>query len=170
MAYRTESDAHGERYGGEAGRRHHVHTTRWMHDAIEMDDVAHADDAISIDEVVERLANEMTDAVHRAAEGEHDELRDFERQFVHERQLVHEQQTGTTGAPASPAARARNTFLWLAMGLAIGGIALMFVLPPAGIVCFIMAGIVGALGFVLRPRDERPEHYRPNGRSERRDA
>jgi Flp pilus assembly protein TadB len=164
MANRPDSsDVHGARYGAGAGRRNQTHTAAWVrgrgHDRIrpvpqaEDDDTAHAVDAVSIDEVVERLSREMDEAVHRAADGERDELREYEHQ------VLREQQTGPSRRPVSPANRARNVFLMLGTFLAIAGIALMLVMPPAGIVCLVMAGIAAVMGAVLRPGDDTPERH-----------
>jgi hypothetical protein len=165
MAYRSESDVHSERYGGEAGRRNQVHTTHWVRgrDAtrpilppVDDDDTAHADDAVSIDEVVERLSRDMEDAVHRAAEGERDELREYEVQ------LHHEQGQASTH-PRSPAKRARITFFSIALWLAAAGVLFTFLLPAAGIVCLVMAGIAGILAALIGPGDSSPDRYHHQG-------
>ncbi len=159
MAYRTESDVHSERYGGEAGRRNQVHTTHWLRGSdvtrpiltpVDNDDTAHADDAIPIDEVVERLSRDMADAVHRAAEGERDELHEYEHQLHHE---LAEAST----RPHSPARRARITFFSIALWLAAAGVLFTFLLPTAGVVCLVLAGIAGILAAVLGPRDDTPD-------------
>ena len=161
MAYRTESDVHGERYGGEAGRRNQEHTTQWVRGRdvmrpipppVDDADTAHADDAISIDEVVERLSRDMEAAVHRAAEGERDELREYEQQ-------LHREQSEAPTRPRSPARRARSTFFAIALWLAAAGVLLTFLLPAAGIVCLVMAGISVILAAVLGPADGTPDRF-----------
>jgi hypothetical protein len=155
MANRTEIDDHGERYGGEAGRLNQVHTTRWVRGApadADDADAVHADDAASIDEVVERLSRDMADAVHRAAEGERDELREYEQQLHHE-------QSEASTHPRSPAKRARIAFFSIALWLAAAGVLFTFLLPAAGIVCLVMAGIAGILAAVLGPGDSIPDQY-----------
>jgi hypothetical protein len=164
MANRLEnSDVHSERYGGEAGRRNQAHTIQWVRgrgrDAtrpvltpVDADDTAHADDAIPIEEVVERLSRDMAAAVHRAAEGERDEL------FEYEQQLHREQHEASTH-PRSPAKRARITFFSIALWLAAAGVLFTFLLPAAGVVCLVMAGLAGILAAVLGPDDAKPERY-----------
>jgi len=156
MAYRSEFD-HGGRDGDEAGRRNHVHTTRWLrgHGGTEDDDTAHADDAISIDEVIDRLSRDMEAAVHRAADGERDELHEYEIQ------LHHDQHEAASTHPRSPAKRARITFFSIALWLAAAGVVLTFLLPAAGIVCLVMAGLAGILAAVLGSGDEMPDRFTP---------
>jgi hypothetical protein len=161
MAHRTESDVHSERYGGEAGRRNQAHTTQWVRgpDAIhpmplvDDDDTAHADDAISIDEVVDRLSRDMEAAVHRAADGERDELHEYEMQ------LHNEQREAASTHPRSPARRARITFFSIALWLAAAGVLFTFLMPAAGIVCLVMAGIAGILAALLGPDDATPDRF-----------
>ena len=163
MAYPTESDVHGERYAGKAGRRSRTHITQRLHgrDAarpvtpVDDEDMAHADDAVSIDEVVERLSRDMEDAVHRAVDGAGDELQEYEMQ------LHHEQRETASTHPRSPAKRARITFFSIALWLAAAGVLLTFLLPAAGIVCLVMAGIAGILAAVLGPGDDTPDHFTP---------
>jgi hypothetical protein len=159
MAHRTESDVHGGRYG-EAGHRGRLHAVNGGAPAfltpMDADDAVHADDAISLDEVVERLSRDMAEAVHRAADGERDDLREYANTLARE-------QTEASRRPRSPAKRARITFFSLAAWLAAAGFALMFLLPPAGIVCVLMAVIAGIMAAVVGPRDARPERYKSGG-------
>jgi hypothetical protein len=159
MAHRTESDVHGGRYG-EAGHRGRLHAVNGGAPAfltpMDADDAVHADDAISLDEVVERLSRDMTEAVHRAAEGERDELREYASTLARE-------QTEASPRPRSPAKRARITFVSLALWLAAAGLVLMFVLPPAGIVCMLMAALAATMAAVMGPGDARPERYKAGG-------
>jgi hypothetical protein len=162
MANRLEnSDVHSERYGGEAGRRNQAHTIQWVRgrDAtrpvltpVDADATAHADDAIPIEEVVERVSRDMEAAVHRAAEGERDELHEYEQQ-------LHREQRETSTHPRSPAKRARVTFFSIALWLAAAGVLLTFLLPAAGVVCLVMAGLAGIFAAVLGPRDARPDKF-----------
>ena len=161
MANRLEtSDVHSERYGGEAGRRNQAHTIQWVRgrgrDAltpVDADDAAHADDAIPIEEVVERVSRDMAAAVHRAAEGERDELHEYEQQ------LHREQRETSSTHPRSPAKRARITFFSIALWFVVAGVVLTFLLPAAGIVCLVMAGIAGILAATLGPGDSTPDRF-----------
>jgi hypothetical protein len=160
----NHTDIHDERYGAEAGRRDQAHRTQWVRGRgreatrplltpVDADDAdaLHADDAVSIDEVVERLSREMAAAVHRAAAGERDELHEYEMQLHQEEQ--------TTTHPRSPAKRARITFFSIALWLAAAGVLLTFLLPSAGIVCMVMAGLAGILAAVLGPGDDTPDRF-----------
>ena len=163
MANHTDIHGENERYGGEAGRRNQVHTTDWVRGRgvgalstrtdVDDADAVRADDAISIDEVVERLSRDMAAAVHRATDGERDELREYE-------QTLHHEERNAPAHPRSPARRARITFFQLAFWLAAAGLILTFVMPAAGIVCLVMAGIAGLLAAFLGPRDAVPDRYR----------
>jgi len=162
MAYRSDSEIHDERHG-EAGRHAHLHWVRGGHSAtrpmgtpIDADDAVRADDAISIDEVVERLSRDMAAAVNRAAAGERDELRDYASMLARE-------QTETAPRPRSPTKRARLTLFSLAMWLVAAGLVLAFLLPPAGIVCLLMACLAGVMGAIVGSGDPKPEQYRVDG-------
>jgi hypothetical protein len=159
----NHTDIHDERYG-EAGRRNQQNTTEWVRGRgttrplltpVDADDAeaVHADDAISIDEVVERLSRDMAAAVRRAAEGKRDELHEYEVQ------MHHEQHEAASTHPRSPAKRARITLFSIALWLAVAGVLLTFVLPAAGIVCLVMAGLAGIVAAVLGPGDDRPERF-----------
>src|SRR5262245_31782563 len=77
-----------ERYGNEAGRRIQDRTEQWLDDhdvpstPTDTDDPRRADDAVSIDEVIERLSRDMSDAVKRAPANERDELRSYASELV----------------------------------------------------------------------------------------
>lgn len=146
-----------ERYGNEAGRRVQDRTERWLDDhptaplgGMDLDDPRRADDAVSIDEVVERLSRDMSEAVNQAPMDERDELRTSATELVRE-------DTTSSSAPRLPARRARLSFFAVAVFLAVAGFVLAFLLPPAAIVCFLMAGIAAVLAAVLGPGEPRPE-------------
>jgi fatty acid desaturase len=90
--------------------------------------------------------------VHRAAEGERDELGEYEQQLRHE-------QSTAPAHPRSPARRARITFFQIALWLAAAGVLLTFLMPAAGVVCLVMAGLAGILAAVLGPGDANPDKY-----------
>ena len=104
-------------------------------------------DEVSIDEVVERLSRDISDAVNRVPFDERHELRSYASELVRE-------DTAPRGVhPAPPARRARLSFFAIAVWLAIAGAVLAFVLPPAGIVCFVMAAVVAVLAVIVGPGD-----------------
>ena len=152
----SSSNVGRERYGNEAGRRVNDRTERWVDDhpavasgGVAPDDPRRADDAVSIDEVVERLSRDMADAVNHAPLDDREELRTYATELVRE--------DTTAEAPRLPARRARLSFFAVAVWLAVAGCILAFLLPPAAIVCFIMAAIAAVLAAVLGPGEPRPE-------------
>jgi hypothetical protein len=110
------------------------------------DDVVRPDD-VSIDEVVERLSRDISDAVNRAPFDERDELRSYASEIVRE-------DTAPPRVEARPPARReRLSFFAVAVWLAVAGAVLAVVLPPAGIICFLMAGVAAVLAVILGPAD-----------------
>jgi hypothetical protein len=110
------------------------------------DDVVRPDD-VSIDEVVERLSRDISDAVNRAPLDERDELRSYASEIVRE-------DTAPPGAEARPPAkRARLSFFAVAVWLAVAGLVLAVLIPPAGLVCLFMAGVSVVLALILGPGD-----------------
>jgi hypothetical protein len=104
-------------------------------------------DDVSIDEVVERLSRDISDAVNRAPFDERDELRSYAREIVRE-------DTAPPGVESgSPARGTRLSFFAVAVWLAVAGAVLAFLIPSAGIVCFVMAGIAAVLALILGPGD-----------------
>ncbi len=114
------------------------------------DDARRPEDASSIDEVVERLSRDMSAAVNRAPDEDRDELRDYAADLVRE-------DTAPRAAQRGPTPRATLSFFALAVWLAIAGAVLSFLLPPVGVVCFVMAGLAAVLAAVLGRREPRPE-------------
>jgi hypothetical protein len=112
-----------------------------------LDDEVTRPDDVSIDEVVERLSRDISDAVNRAPFDERDELRSYASEIVRE-------DTAPPGVEARPPARrAKLSFFAVAVWLAVAGAVLMAFIPPAGVVCFLMAGIAGLLAVILGPGD-----------------
>ena len=110
------------------------------------EDIARPDD-VSIDEVVERLSRDISDAVNRAPFDERDELRSYASEIVRE-------DTAPPGVETRPPARrAKLSFFAVAVWLAVAGAVLAVFIPPAGVVCFLMAGIAALLGAILGPGD-----------------
>jgi hypothetical protein len=110
------------------------------------DDVVRPDD-VSIDEVVERLSRDISEAVNRAPLEERDELRTYASEIVRE-------DTAPPGAEVRPPVRrARLSFFAVAAWLAIAGGILAVLVPPAGIVCFLMAGVAAVLAVIIGPGD-----------------
>jgi hypothetical protein len=92
------------------------------------DDVVRPDD-VSIDEVVERLSRDISDAVNRAPFDERNELRSYASEIVRE-------DTAPPGVDARlPARGSRLSFFAVAVALAVAGAVLAVVIPPTGIVC-----------------------------------
>lgn len=110
------------------------------------DDVVRPDE-VSIDEVVERLSRDISDAVNRVPFDDRHELRSYASDIVREGVAPR----GVATAP--PARRARLSFFAIAAWLAVAGAVLAFVLPPAGIVCFVMAGVAAVLAVIIGPGD-----------------
>ena len=110
------------------------------------DDVVRPDD-VSIDEVVERLSRDISDAVNRAPFDERDELRSYASE------IVREDTAPSAATPRSPARRARLSFFAVAVWLAIAGAVVSFFIPPAGVVCFLMSGVAAVLAVILGPGD-----------------
>jgi len=138
MALHHDSDSARPRrdlYGGEAGRRFQDHSEQWIGD-----DPRRPDDAISIDEVIQRLSRDMSDAVYRSPTDERDDLRTY-----------------ATRARRRPTRRTRLSFFAVAVWLAIAGAVLSFFLPSAGIVCFFMAGVAAVLAAIIGPGEVQPE-------------
>ena len=156
MASRLDSSTpQGQRHGHEPGRsipsladRRRRGPSRFVSEpALADDDVVRPDD-VSIDEVVERLSRDISDAVNRAPFDERDELRSYASEIVRE-------DTAPPRVEArSPARGSRLSFFAVAVGLALAGALLAIVIPPAGIVCFIIAGIAMVLGVILGPADD----------------
>jgi hypothetical protein len=145
MALHHDSDSARPRrdlYGGEAGRRFQDHSEQWIDD-----DPTRPDDAISIDEVIQRLSRDMSDAVKRAPMDERDAFRTYATELVHE----------DTAPSRLPTRRARLSFFAVAVWLAVAGAVLSFLLPSAGIVCFFMAGVAAVLAAILGPGEVQPE-------------
>jgi hypothetical protein len=154
MASRLDSSTlHRKRYGqaparplpplGDRRRRGPSHPTS----AVPDDDVVRPDD-VSIDEVVERLGRDISDAVNRAPLDERDELRSYASEIVRE-------DTAPPGVEAHPPARgSRMSFFAVAVWLAVAGAVLAVLIPPAGIVCFLMAAIAAVLAVILGPGDD----------------
>jgi hypothetical protein len=110
------------------------------------DDVVRPDD-VSIDEVVERLSRNISEAVNRAPLDERDELRTYASEIVRE-------DTAPPGAEVRPPMRrAKLSFFAVAAWLAVAGGILAILMPPAGIVCFVMAGIAAVMAVILGPGD-----------------
>ena len=154
----ASSNVRRERYGNEAGRRVQDRAERWIDDhptaplpAGDVDDPRRSDDAVSIDEVIERLSRDMSDAVNRAPMDERDELRTYATE------LVREDTSSASDTPRLPARRARLSFFAVAVWLAVAGFVLAFLFPPAAIVCFLMAGLAGVLSVMLGPGEPKPE-------------
>ena len=151
----SPSNASRERYGNEAGRRIQDRTERWLdeHEVPgtpgDSDDPRRADDAVSIDEVIERLSRDMSDAVERAPAGERDEIRSYATELIREDTAPHQSRL--------PNRRARLSFFAVAVWLALAGLLLTFLFPQAAIVCFLMAGVSGVLAAVLGPGEPRRE-------------
>jgi Flp pilus assembly protein TadB len=55
------------------------------------------------------------------------------------------------------APRARLGFVTIAAWLAVAGVALLFVVPPAGLVCLVAAAVAGALAALTPHREVEPE-------------
>jgi hypothetical protein len=148
-----------DQYGGEAGRRFQDHSEEWIdeHDGVTRrhdpgfvdDDATRPDDAISIDEVIQRLSRDMSDAVNRAPMDERDELRTYATELVRE--------DTSSSVSRLPTRRARLSFFAVAVWLALAGAVLSFLLPSAGIVCFFMAGVSAVLAAILGPGEAQPE-------------
>ena len=146
-----------ERYGGVAGRRNQEHGERWVRGngyaapASPDDDDARPDDAVSIDEVVERLSRDLSDAVNHAPNDDREQLRNYAAELVRE-------DTAPSGSHGrEPTKRARLSFFAVAVWLAVAGVVLAFLVPPAGVVCFVLAAISGVLAAFLGPGEARPE-------------
>jgi hypothetical protein len=158
MATRTHtSHVRHERYGGAAGRRFpdgsEDRSERWVdtHDAGEPDDLARTDDAPAIDIVVERLSRDMTDAVEHAQADGGAGHGSYAKEIIRE-------DTAPPGAPPSlPTRRARLSFFAVAVWLGVAGAILSFIVPPAGLVCFVMAGLAAVLAAILGPGEVRSE-------------
>ena len=148
MAHYLGSDSprpERDRYGREAGRRFQDHSEQWIDD-----DATRPDDAISIDEVIQRLSHDMAEAVNRAPLDERDELRTYATELVRE-------DTAASAPSRLPTRRARLTFFAVAVWLAVAGVVLSFLLPAAGIVCFFMAGVAAVLAAILGPGEAQPQ-------------
>jgi hypothetical protein len=130
---------------GERSRRG-VATRPEVDPAVADDDVVRPDE-VSIDEVVERLSRDISDAVNRVPFDESHELRSYASD------LVREDAAPRAVHAAPPVRRARLSFFVIAVWLAIAGAALAFVLPPAGIVCFVMAAVAAVLAAIVGPGD-----------------
>ena len=157
MATRPDpANARRERDGGVAGGRFPERSERGRKGnglvaAETADDVTRPDDAISIDEVVERLSRDLSDAVNRAPTDERDELRSYASELVRE-------DTAPGGSHGRlPTRRARLSFFAVAVWLAVAGVVLAFLVPPAGFVCFLLAGVAAVLAAILGPGEVRPE-------------
>jgi hypothetical protein len=115
------------------------------------DDATRPDDAISIDEVVERLSRDMSEAVNRAPFDDRDELRSYASALIRE----------DTSAPRAdlqrPTRRARLSFFAVAVWLAVAGAMLSFLVPAAGVVCFVMAGVAAVLALIVGTGEAVPE-------------
>ncbi len=121
--------------------------TRPDADAAVADDDVVRPDEVSIDEVVDRLSRDISDAVNRVPFDERHELRSYARNLVRE-------DMGPRGVHAAPPARrARLSFFAIAVWLAVAGAVLAFVLPPAGIVCFVLAAVAAVLAVIVGPGD-----------------
>jgi hypothetical protein len=126
---------------------------RWLDrsDTGDRDDAARPDDAPSIEPVVERLSRDMADAVDHARADRSGGPSSYASDVVREDRAI-------PGAPPSaPTRRARLTFFTVAVWLAVAGAVLSFLVPPAGLVCFVMAGLAAVLAAILGPREVRPE-------------
>jgi hypothetical protein len=117
----------------------------------ESDEATRPEDAVSIDEVVERLSRDLSAAVNRAPTDERDELRTYAAELLRE-------DTAPAGSHGrSPTRRARLSFFAVAVWLAVAGVVLAFLLPPAAFVCFLLAGVAALLAAILGPGEVRPE-------------
>jgi hypothetical protein len=157
MASRLDSSTpRGQRHGHEPGRsipsladRRRRGPSRFVSEPAlaDDDDVVRPDD-VSIDEVVERLSRDISDAVNRAPFDGRDELRSYASEIVRE-------DTAPPRVEArSPARGSRLSFFAVAVWLAVAGALLAIVIPLAGIACFIIAGIAMVLGVILGPADD----------------
>jgi hypothetical protein len=147
------SNVRRERHGGAAGRRFQERSEGWVdtHDAGEPDDLGRPDDAPAIDVVVERLSRDLTDAVRREGAARRAGNGSYAEDIIRE-------DTATPGAPPSPPTRrARLSFFSVAVWLAIAGAVLAFIVPPASLVCFVMAGLAAVLAALLGPGEVRSE-------------
>src|SRR5688572_21275375 len=136
MATRPDTGNTGqERYGGVAGRRFQERSERWARGGngyvppASPDDDARPDDAVSIDEVVERLSRDLSDAVNHAPNDDREQLRTYAAELVRE-------DTAPRGSHGrEPTKRARLSFFAVAVWLAVAGVVLAFLVPPAAFVC-----------------------------------
>jgi hypothetical protein len=148
MARPNSPDVERERYGGESGRRFQEHSTAWVH-GDGTDDPGLDDEPV--DELVERLGREMGAAVNRAPASEHDMLRDYASA------LVRENTAANTPQATRPTRRARLSFFATAVWLVVAGVVFSLIFPPAGIVCFLMAGVAAVLAAVVGKGEVRSE-------------
>ena len=143
----------GRRFPAPADRRRRAATRAEPHGSTVQDDAdaTRPDDAISIDEVVERLSRDMSEAVNRAPFDDRDELRTYASE------LVREDTSAPRAEPRRPTRRARLSFFAVAVWLAAAGALLSFLVPAAGIVCFLMAGVAAVLALILGTGEATPE-------------
>jgi hypothetical protein len=155
MARTPPTNIRRERYGGAAGRRFQDRSQDWIDrhpDAAEGLDADRAGDEPAIDEVVERLSRDLTDTVDEARRDGRESLASAPIEIAREDAAPHD-----GPAPSPPTRRARLTFFGVAVWLAVAGAALAFVLPWAGLVCFVMAGLAAVVAAILGPGEPRPE-------------
>lgn len=133
MARTPEPNVHGEGYGGTAGRRFQEHSEEWID--------RHPEATAGVDD---------DDAADRAPR--RDSLAAVPIEIVREERASH-----TGPAPSPPTRRARLTVFAVAVWLAVAGAVLSFLLPLAGLVCFIMAGLAAVVAAILGPGEAQPE-------------
>jgi len=104
----------------------------------------------SYDHRVERLSRELSEAVNAAPDEDHATLRDYANELVRE-------DTAPVSAKSGPTRRARLSFFALAVWLVVIGAVLGILVPPAGVVCLLMAGLSGVLAALFGRGEVRNE-------------